>query len=93
MRRVPQGYVSPEAKAAVNIDLDALVSEFDAGYGRARLKKQCRVCDGDFRELVDALLARGAGVVSITNFLRDKKLFEVSESVIDRHKKIHFNAK
>lgn len=90
-RRIPPGFVSPEAAAAVGVDVASLVSEFDSNYGRGRLKNQCRVCDNGCAELVNALLARGAGGSSISTFLHDKKFGEISESAIDRHKKLHRN--
>ncbi len=92
-KRVPPGFVSPEAAAAVGVDISELVQEFDSNYGRGKLKNACRVCDGDQRDLVDALLARGAGVGSISTFLRDKQLGDISESAIDRHKKQHRNGR
>lgn len=92
-RRIPPGFVSPEAAAAVGVDLSALVNDFDTNYGRGRIKNQCRVCDSNCANLVDALLARGAGVSSISTFLHDKNLGDISESAIDRHKKLHRNGR
>ncbi len=75
----------------VHVDVGSLVSEFEVGYGRGHLKKQCRICGTETQELIEALLARGAGPASIATFLRDKKLVEIGESSIERHRKLHMN--
>lgn len=92
-KRVPRGYVSAEAQAAVRSPASAVdqdVAEFEQHYGyKRRQPGSCLVCDSDYRALIDVLLAKGASRRALRAFLEKKYGMKVGETTLDKHHHDH----
>lgn len=92
MVRVPRGYVSPEAEAAIKgtppLDLEQEVAVYEERY-RFKRGRACMVCDSQYRGLIEELFKRNASRRSISRFLAERYGEHVGETSLDTHRVRH----
>jgi 5'-deoxynucleotidase YfbR-like HD superfamily hydrolase len=98
MRRVPGGYVSKEAKEAVEASLrqagydpNASTQDLVAEFERDHQRRGCYVCQSDHLELIDELLRRGAASGAVSLFLSKRLNLVIGDSTIRRHRRMHID--
>lgn len=72
-------------------DLEDAVADFEATYGYGQAEA-CKICDSEHHELINTLLARGAGGERLQAWLWRARSFKVGASTIRRHAREHLNA-
>lgn len=70
-------------------ETDLLIAGFDEFAEKHKSGQPCKVCTSEYREIVDALLARGASKRAVSRYLDEQTGYYISDGAIAKHWERH----